>query len=89
MYHEKMLSVCKIVNGYLIEVRAPYKRKSEDSGDGEDMPMAASSDMGYGEKEIYAKDHVELGKKIETLIPMLDETFNSESEFESAFKSMA
>ena len=44
--------------------------------------------MSYGEKEVFASDAADLGKKIEALIPMLDEEFGSESEFEAAFKKM-
>lgn len=84
MYHEKMLSVAKISNGFLIEVRAPYKRK-EKKDDGEPEMVCG---MSYGEKEVYAKDATDLGQKIEALIPMLDEEFGSESEFEAAFKAM-
>jgi hypothetical protein len=86
MYHEKMLSVAKIANGFLIEVRAPYKRKEKDGDSKECCCMPAG--MSYGEKEVYAKDATDLGQKIETLIPMLDEEFGSESEFEAAFKAM-
>lgn len=85
MYHEKMLSVVKIANGYLLEVRAPYKRKEKDEEE-KDRCCCASVGMGYGEKEVYAKDAADLGKKIEMLMPMLDEEFASESEFEAAFK---
>jgi hypothetical protein len=84
MYHEKMLAVCKITNGFLIEVRAPYKRKKE--SDKKESCCCAPSGMGYGEKEIFAKDAAELGAKIEALIPMLDEEFESEDAFEGAFK---
>jgi hypothetical protein len=85
MYHEKMLSVAKIANGFLIEVRAPYKRKEkENEKDCCCMPCG----MSYGEKEVYAADATDLGKKIEALIPMLDAEFGSESEFEAAFKAM-
>lgn len=81
MYHERLIGVSKIENGFLVEVRAPYKRKDKDSDT--DGPVEC---MNYGEKEVYAKDATDLGKKIEALIPMLDTEFASESEFEAAFK---
>jgi len=84
MYHEKMLSVAKISNGFLIEVRAPYKKKEKEGEGNEVEPMGEC----YGEKEVYAKDATDLGQKIEALIPMLDAEFGSESEFEAAFKAM-
>jgi hypothetical protein len=87
MYHEKMLAVAKIENGFLIEVRAAYKKEKQ-SDDEKSCPCMVESDMHYGEKEIYAKDAMDLGKKIELLIPMLDEKFGSESEFDAAFKAV-
>lgn len=87
MYREKMLSVGKIANGYLIEVRAPYKRKEKEDED-KDRCCCVEIGMGYGEEEVFAKDPIDLGKKIEALIPMLDEEFASKSEFESAFEKL-
>lgn len=81
MYREKMIGVSKIENGFIIEVRAPYKVKSSDSDDSSEI-----AGMRCGEKEVFAKDATDLGKKIEALIPMLDTEFASESEFEAAFK---
>lgn len=86
MYKEKMISVAKIANGFLIEVRAPYKAKKDD--DEKETCCCAPSGMHYGEKEVFAKDAADLGKKIEILIPMLDEEFGGESEFEAAFKAI-
>jgi len=77
-----MLSVKKISNGFLIEVRAPYKPKKGK----EDETMF----MNHGEKEVFAKDASELGKKIEALMPLLEEeVFDSEDDFEKAFKATA
>jgi len=85
MYHDKMLSVAKIHNGFLIEVRARYKREEE-----KDSKECCPSPMGYGEKEIFAKDAKDLGSKIESLMPMLEtEEFESEDAFEEAFREMA
>ena len=81
MYHERLIGVSKIENGFIVDVRVPYKRKKKDSDD-----KAEIAGMSYGEKEVYAKDAMDLGKKIEALIPMLDTEFASESEFEAAFK---
>jgi hypothetical protein len=85
MYKEKMMSIEKIENGYIIEVRAPYKKKEQE--DDEKCPCM-SNGMSYGEKEVYAKDASDLGKKIEALIPVLDMEFGGESEFEEAFKTV-
>lgn len=85
MYHEKMLSVAKIENGFLIEIRCEYKLKEKKA---EKSNEVGPCGMRHGEKEIYAKDATDLGQKIEALIPMLDEEFGSESEFDAAFKAM-
>lgn len=87
MYHEKMLSVGKIANGFLLEVRACWKRKEKEDEE-KDRCCCMASGMEYGEKEIYAKDAADLAKKIETILPMLDEEFGSESDFEAAFKAV-
>ena len=85
MYHEKMLSVVKIANGFLLEVRAPFKKKDKDDEE-KDRCCCMSVGMGYGEKEVFAADAADLAKKIEALMPMLDEEFASEGEFDAAFK---
>lgn len=84
MYHEKMIGVCGIENGFLIEVRAPYKEKEDDSDE-----KCCCSGMRYGEKEIYAKDAADLGKKIEALIPMLKIEFTSKDAFDAAFEAVS
>lgn len=86
MYHEKMIGVCGIENGFLIEVRAPYKEEKEES---DDKCCCLSNGMRYGEKEIYAKDAADLGKKIEALIPMLKIEFTSKDAFDAAFEAVS
>ena len=87
MYKEKMLSIEKITNGYILEIKVPYKKK-EKADEDKDRNTTMAMGMEYGEKEVYAKDADDLGKKIVALIPMLDEEFGSESEFDAAFKAM-
>jgi len=79
MYRDNMISVGKIENGFLIELRVPFKPREKD-----DDEVCCGFDR--NEKEIFAKDASELGKKIEALIPLLDVEFGSESEFEVAFR---
>lgn len=89
MYHEKMLSVCKIANGFLIEVRAPYQIKKKKDDDSEKSESCCSPSHGYSEKELFATDAADLGKKIEALMPMLEREFTSEDDFEGAFAKAA
>lgn len=81
MYREHMISVGKIENGFLLELRVPFKPPEKDDSD-----KCCAVGFNYGEKEIFAKDAADLAKKIEVLIPLLDIEFGSESEFEAAFK---
>jgi len=80
MYRDNMISVGKIENGFIIELRVPFKPKEKD----DDGPTCCGFER--NEKEIFAKDASDLGKKIEALIPLLDVEFGSESEFEVAFR---
>lgn len=84
MYHETMLEVAKIENGFLIELRGTWKMP-EKEGDG-DYPVP---ECRSGQKEIYAKDGVELGRLIAALTPLLEEEHESEEAFETAFKKAA
>ena len=81
MYREHMISVGKIENGFLLELRVPFKQKEDGDDD-----KCCSIGFNHGEKEIFAKDASDLAKKIEVLMPLLDIEFGSESEFEAAFK---
>ena len=87
MYHEQMIGVCKIANGFLIEVRAPYKVKKKGGEDDTDKGCCCiSSDRRTTEKELFAADAAELGKKIEALMPLIEkEEFESEEAFDKAF----
>lgn len=90
MYHEQMISVVKIANGFLLEVRAPYKvKKKEGKKDESDQPRCGCiGDDGtrHTEEEFFAKDAAELGSKIVALIPLLEkEEYSSEEEFKQAF----
>ena len=75
------IEVKKIANGYLLEVKTPFKKmeKSDEPVPYEEM---------YGEKEIFAADGAELGKKVDALIPMLDTEYKDKSEFDAAFESI-
>ena len=89
MYHEQMIAVSKIANGFLIEVRAPYKVKKKDDEDSKTVDCGCCiSDNGtrHTEEEFFAKDAEELGTKIVALIPLLEkEEYSSEEEFKKAF----
>jgi hypothetical protein len=74
----EMLSIGKIANGYLIELRVPLKKKESKS----DTPVCSSS----SEKQYSVKDTKECAAKIAELLPLLEEEYTTEKEFESAFE---
>jgi hypothetical protein len=75
----EMLSIGKIANGYLIELRVPLKKKESKS----DTPVSSSSSS---EKQYSVKDAKECAAKIAELLPLLEEEYTTEKEFESAFE---
>ncbi len=88
MYHERMLSVSQIANGFLIEVRAPYKIAEKGKEKASEISCGCISDNGtrHAEEEFFAKDAAELGTKVVALIPLLEkEEYSSEEEFKKAF----
>ena len=81
MYMKRMLEVGKAENGYVVECRVPIKKK-EKSANKElcvDYP-------GSTEKQYIASDAKEVGTLIKKLMPMLDDEFTSEDEFDAAFE---
>jgi len=82
MYMKRMLEVGKAENGYVVECRVPIKRKdAKDS----DMPIC----HGSSEKQYIADDIDEVAKIIREIMPLMDESFSSEDEFDDAFKKAA
>jgi hypothetical protein len=84
MYITKMISVGKASNGFVIECRAPIKPDMKD--DDKNMPCCVSES---GEKQYIAKDAAEVVSLIEKLMPMLDDSFTTEEEFDVAFDKAA
>jgi len=80
MYMKKMLEIGKAENGYVVECRVPIKEKKE-----KDMPVT----QGMAEKQYIAEDIDGVAKIIQNIMPMLDEKFTSEDEFDKAFKDAA
>jgi hypothetical protein len=86
MYKEQMVGICKIENGFIIEVRASWK---EEKDEGDDKCCCMVSSREYGEKEIYAKDATDLAKKVEAIIPLLQTDIKSKDAFDAAFSVLA
>jgi hypothetical protein len=77
MYMNEMISVGKIENGYLIEVRVPMKKKEDKKSD----VCCEHSE----EKQYCVKNASECAAKIAALLPLLEEDYTNEKEFDSAF----
>lgn len=84
MYMDKMLSVGKVDNGYVVEVSVPFKPKKE-----KERGELCEGYPGSKDKKFVAKDRAEAATLVQKLIPMLDEKFSSESEFDAAFDKAA
>jgi len=84
MYMKRMLEIGQAANGYVIEVRVPIKKKEK----GKCREMVCDYE-GSSEKQFIAKDAKELNAIIQKLMPMLDEEFSSEDEFDAAFEDAA
>jgi len=84
MYMNKMISVGKAANGYVVECCVPLKPGKEKEAD--DMPV---NSYGSSEKQYIAKDAKAVAALIAKLMPMLDEEYTSEDDFDTAFDKAA
>lgn len=84
MYMKRMLEIGQASNGYVIEVRVPLKPEKEKEG-----KEMETSYPGSCEKQYIAKDAVEVTQIITRLMPMLDDAFTTEDEFDAAFDKAA
>ena len=81
MYMSRLVEVSKAENGYVIECHVPIKpdKKSEGKGMVSEYP-------GSCEKQYIAKDLSGVTKLLGQLLPMLDEDYKAEDEFDMAFQ---
>lgn len=84
MYMTRMLEIGQAANGYVVECRVPIKKSEKKNSDN-----MVSEYPGSCERQYIAKDAAEVSKIIEKLMPMLDESFTSEDEFDKAFSEAA
>ena len=83
MYMNKMISVGKAANGYVVECCVPIKPGKEKEAEG--MPYCGGS----REKQYIAKDAKAVAALIAKLMPMLDEEYTTEDDFDTAFDKAA
>lgn len=84
MYMKRMLEIGQAANGYVIECRVPIKAKEKESN-----KSLCCEYPGSCEKQYVAKDAKEVSALIAKLMPMLDDKFTSEDEFDKAFDEVA
>ncbi len=84
MYMKRMLEIGQASNGYVVECRVPIKPKKEK----ENKDMVCDY-PGSSEKQFIAKDAEDVVDIIKKLMPMLDDTYSSEEEFNNAFDKAA
>ena len=84
MYCTRMVEVGKVENGFVVEVRVPYKPKKEkEKGD------CIECYPGSSEKQYIAKSETEVGMLLTRLLLLLSEKYTSEEEFDKAFNEAA
>jgi len=84
MYMKRMLEIGQASNGFVIECRVPIKPKEKKNN-----KEMCDCYPGSSEKQYIAKDAKEVVNIIEKLMPMLDDKFSSEEEFDKAFEEAA
>ncbi len=81
MYMRRMMEIGQAENGYIVELHARIKPKKKGK-----MSDCVCAYPGSTEKQLIAKNAEELAEIIQKLMPLLDEEFSSEEEFEGAFE---
>ena len=84
MYMKRMFEIGQATNGYVVECRVPIKKKDKDGA-----KAVISEYEGSCEKQFIAKDIKGVVDLVNKLLPMLDDSFSSENEFDLAFNEAA
>jgi len=83
MYIDQMISIGKMANGYIVECRVPLKKDAKSS----DKMSSCCCVSNYScEKQYIAKDLKEVIELVGDVMPLLEEDFSKESEFDKAFE---
>lgn len=83
MYLSKLVEVSKAANGYVVSACVPLKPKSK----GTDKMLSCCSSS--ADKQYIAKTIEEACQICEDLLPLLDQDFSTEKEFDAAFQEAA
>lgn len=85
MYMDQMISVGKVTNGFLVECRVKFKKEAK-ATDKMDKCCCVAPSYDSCEKQYIAKSSKEVAELIEDIMPLLDQDFTKESEFDKAFE---
>lgn len=72
----KVMEICKVENGYLIEMKVPLKNKGNKDN------ASILQDL---ERHLFKETPKQLAKSIKLLLPLLDEDYKSDQDFDTAF----
>lgn len=81
MYMSRMISICKATNGYVLECSVPLKPDAKKTD-----KMSMCCDRGSCDKQYIAKDESEVADLVADIMPLLQQDFKTEDEFDAAFK---
>ena len=84
MYMKRMIEIGQAANGYVIECRVPIKPAEKKNSE-----KLYAEYPGSCEKQYVAKDASGVAVLINKLMPMLDEEYTTEKEFDKAFDDAA
>ena len=82
MYMTNMMSIGRCENGFTVECRCKIKPEKK-----ADHKTICCDYPGSSEKQYIAKDAKEVGELIAKLMPMLEEEYDSEKDFDKAFEA--
>ena len=80
MYMNRVLEVSKASNGFVVSASVPLKPDAKKSS----KMMSCCIDS-CADRQYIAKDTAEVADLIEDLMPLLDQDFKTEAEFDDAF----
>lgn len=79
MYMDRMISICKATNGYVLECNVPLKPDAKSTSK---MDICRSS----VDRQYIAKDEASVADLVGDIMPLLQKDFKTEDEFDAAFK---
>ena len=76
----KIMEICKVDNGYIIELKVPLKAKSVKDMENEDTQILQDI-----ERHLFKEDAKGIAKSVKKLLPLLEDDYKNDKDFEKAF----